>query len=101
MNTPQWAAVAHMATRRGDVLFHVLEDHQEYRWKDRNSAGPYPRNHAARPGEFRTHERVVEMFQDPSFEIEVPQIIIHKADQPDIVVNFRDADCLAGKDGAS
>jgi hypothetical protein len=41
------------------------------------------------------------MFQDPSFEIEVPQIIIHKADQPDIVVNFRDADCLAGKDGAS
>jgi hypothetical protein len=34
-NTPQWAAVAHMATRRDDVLFHVLEDHQEYRWKDR------------------------------------------------------------------
>jgi len=28
------------------------------------------------------------------------QIIIHKADQPDIVVNFFDADSLAGKDRA-
>ena len=28
------------------------------------------------------------------------QIIIHKADQPDIVVNSFDADRLAGKDGA-
>jgi len=28
----------------------------------------------------------------------VSQIIIHKAHQPDIVMNFFDADCLAGKD---
>jgi len=28
------------------------------------------------------------------------QIIIHKADQPDVIVNFLDADRLAGKDGA-
>src|SRR6266566_7896390 len=33
-------------------------------------------------------------------EIEVSQIIIHKADQPNIVVNFFNADRLAGEDGA-
>src|SRR2546421_12902792 len=32
--------------------------------------------------------------------IEVSQIIIHKADEPDVVVNFFDADGLAGKDRA-
>src|SRR5260370_41614978 len=31
--------------------------------------------------------------------MEVPQIKIHKADQPDTVMNFFDADGLAGKDG--
>jgi hypothetical protein len=30
--------------------------------------------------------------------IEVPQIIIHKTDQPYVVVNFLDADGLAGED---
>jgi hypothetical protein len=29
-----------------------------------------------------------------------PQIIIHKASQPDVIVNFLDADSLAGKDRA-
>jgi hypothetical protein len=29
---------------------------------------------------------------------EVSQIIIHKADEPDVIVNFFDADGLAGKD---
>jgi hypothetical protein len=33
-------------------------------------------------------------------QIEVSQIIIHKADQPDIVMNFFDADRLNGEDGA-
>ena len=33
-----------------------------------------------------------------SFQIEVSQIVIHKAHQPDIVVHFFDADGLTGKD---
>jgi len=37
-------------------------------------------------------------FKHPSLQIEVPQIIIHKADQPDVVVNLFDADGLTGKD---
>jgi len=30
----------------------------------------------------------------------VEQIIIHKANEPDVIVNFFDADGLAGKDGS-
>jgi hypothetical protein len=33
-------------------------------------------------------ERIFERFEHPSLQIEVPQIIIHKADQPDVVVDF-------------
>jgi hypothetical protein len=43
-------------------------------------------------------EWIFERFEHPNFQIEVAQIIIHKADQPDIVVHFFDADGLAGKD---
>jgi hypothetical protein len=34
------------------------------------------------------------------FEIKVPQIVIHKADQPNSVLHFLDADRLAGEGGA-
>jgi hypothetical protein len=37
-------------------------------------------------------------FQHKRLQIELSQIIIHKAEQPDIVLNFFDADRLAGKD---
>jgi len=45
-------------------------------------------------------ERVVERFQHSRIEIEVAKIILHRADEPDIVVNFFDADRLAGKNRA-
>ena len=35
-------------------------------------------------------------FEHPSLQIEVSQIIIHKAHQPNVVVDFFDADGLAG-----
>src|SRR5207302_10080512 len=41
---------------------------------------------------------LVERFEHPSLQIEVPQIIIHKADQPYVVVNLIDADGLSSKD---
>jgi len=41
---------------------------------------------------------MVERFEHPSLQIEVPQIIIHKADQPYVVVNLLDADGLSSKD---
>jgi len=41
---------------------------------------------------------LVERFEHPSLQIEVPQIIIHKADQPYVVVNLLDADGLSSKD---
>src|ERR1700734_297217 len=43
-------------------------------------------------------ERIFERFEHPSLQIEVSQIIIHKAYQPDIVLNFFDAHGLTGKD---
>jgi hypothetical protein len=38
-----------------------------------------------------------ERFEQPSLQIEIFQIIIHKADQPDVVLHFLDADGLPGK----
>ena len=32
--------------------------------------------------------------------IEEPQVVIHKADQPDFIANFLDPDILTGEDGA-
>src|SRR5215472_2883666 len=43
-------------------------------------------------------ERISEWFEHSSLQIEVSQIIIHKAHQPDVVVHFFDADGLSGKD---
>jgi len=43
-------------------------------------------------------ERIFERFEHSSLQIEVPQIIIHKTDQPDVVVNLLDADGLSSKD---
>src|SRR3984957_15576828 len=43
-------------------------------------------------------EGIFQRFKQPRLQIEVSQIIIHKAQQPDIVVDFFDADRLAGKD---
>ena len=34
-------------------------------------------------------------FKHPSFQVEVSQIIIHKTDQPNVVVNLLDADGLS------
>src|SRR5258708_14782091 len=45
-------------------------------------------------------ERIFEWFEHPRLQIEVFQIIIHKADQPDVFVNFFDADGLTGEDRA-
>jgi hypothetical protein len=42
----------------------------------------------------------VERFKHTRFEIEVSQVVIHKTNQPYVVVNFLDADRLAGKDRA-
>ena len=39
-----------------------------------------------------------ERFEHPSLQIEVPKITLHKAHQPDVVVNFFDAHGLTGKD---
>jgi hypothetical protein len=47
-------------------------------------------------GEQPGAERVVERFQHTRIEIEVASIIIHKADQPEIVANLFDADRLTG-----
>src|ERR1700758_892508 len=41
---------------------------------------------------------MVERFEHPSLQIEVPQIIIHKATQPYVIVNLLDADGLSSKD---
>src|SRR5262249_16108353 len=41
---------------------------------------------------------MAERLDHPSLQIEVPQIIIHKADQPYVVVNLLDADGLSSKD---
>ncbi|MBS1867703.1 MAG: hypothetical protein JSS69_17450, partial [Acidobacteria bacterium] len=41
-----------------------------------------------------------EWFEHPRLQIEVSQIIIHKADQPDVVVHFFDARGLPGEDRA-
>jgi hypothetical protein len=43
-------------------------------------------------------ERIFERFEHSSLQIEVPQIIIHKTDQPYVVVNLLDVDGLSGKD---
>ena len=32
--------------------------------------------------------------------VEVPEIVIHEADEPDVVGHLLDADALAGEDGA-
>jgi hypothetical protein len=45
-------------------------------------------------------EGIFQRFEHPSLQIEVTQIIIHKVNQPDIVVNFFDADGLPGDDRA-
>jgi len=37
------------------------------------------------------HEGIFQRFQHASLQIEVTQIIIHKADQPDVVVNLFNA----------
>ena len=41
-----------------------------------------------------------EWFEHPSLQIEVSQIIIHKAHQPNVVVGLFDAHGLAGEDRA-
>jgi len=42
-------------------------------------------------------EWIFERFEHSRLQIEVTQIIIHKADEPDVVVHFLDADSLSGK----
>ena len=43
---------------------------------------------------------MVQVHPGPAKQIEVSQIIIHRAHQPNIVVDFFDADGLAGEDRA-
>ena len=54
--------------------------------------------HSPRPPKTFWAERIFEWFEHPSFQIEVSQIILHKADQPDLVVDFLDTDGLSSKD---
>src|SRR5215831_7607004 len=43
-------------------------------------------------------ERIFDRFEHSSLQIKVSQIIIHKAHQPNVVVDFSDADGLTGED---
>ena len=45
-------------------------------------------------------ERIFERFEHSSLHVEVSQIIIHKTDQPDVVVHFFDADGLTSENRA-
>src|SRR5215471_19126175 len=42
-------------------------------------------------------ERIFDRFEHSSLQIKVSQIIIHKAHQPNVVVDFSDADGLTGE----
>jgi len=42
----------------------------------------------------------LEWFEPAGLVIEVSQIVVHGADEPDAVVGLSDADILAGEDGA-
>src|SRR6185312_1736989 len=44
-------------------------------------------------------ERVVEGLQGLLLEVEVSEIVVHEADEPDAVVDFLDAELLAGQHG--
>jgi hypothetical protein len=61
-------------------------------------------NCTLRHGFRKTEEALQDALQDepankhPSLQIEVPQIIIHETHQPNVIVNFFDADGLSGKD---
>jgi hypothetical protein len=33
-------------------------------------------------------------------QVDITEIVLHKADEPDAIVNFFDADCLTGQAGA-
>jgi hypothetical protein len=49
-------------------------------------------------GFFRFEPWLLEWFEQTGLQIEVPLIIIHKIDQPDVVVNLLNTDRLAGED---
>src|SRR5580658_9033847 len=44
-------------------------------------------------------ERVVERLQGPLLQVEVPQIVVHEADEPNAIVNFLDAKPLTSQRG--
>jgi hypothetical protein len=56
------------------------------------------RDESLREGEGYCPERIFEGFEHSSLQIEVPQIIVHKTHQPNVIVNFFDGDGLAGED---
>src|SRR5262249_55941671 len=75
----------------------------------RFKSGRPDQKHLVRPGDigdssYRRHglhfwaERIFDRFEHSSLQIKVSQIIIHKAHQPNVVVNFSDADDLTGED---
>jgi hypothetical protein len=45
-------------------------------------------------------KRVVERLQSFFLQVDVPQIVIHKADQPNAFFGLFDTDCLTTEDGA-
>ena len=63
-----------------------------------------------RPGDmgnrlFRRHglhicsERVVDCLQGSLFEVNVSEVIVHEADEPDAVIDLSDADALSAEHG--
>src|SRR5215472_8174148 len=75
----------------------------------RFKSGRPDHNISVRPGDigdssYRRHglhfwaERIFDRFEHSSLQIKVSQIIIHKAHQPNVVVDFSDADGLTGED---
>ena len=44
-------------------------------------------------------ERVVERLQGPLLELDIAEIVIHEADEPNAVVNLLDAEPLTGEHG--
>ena len=66
---------------------------ERLRWRPRRSRG------RERSGHFWS-ERVLDGFKPAGFVVEVAEIVVHEADQPNLLADLLDADALAGEDGA-
>lgn len=51
-----------------------------------------------RPSHHFSLERIVRALDPAGLVVEEAQVVVHKADQPDLLLDLADADPLAGKD---